>query len=174
MRYIRVHGPSPPEVLSPIAGKVDACWWHVGGKGFVYREGFHEQPSPALLAADPQYNRWLKSIDQLVEEVSPVGYVGKPGFFAQLGNSLNLDWACYFAIESDSLPLTSLLQVEKESEVFFAPFASLPPDVVLALRDIDSGYQEYGFRDEWLFDTVFAHLRFNMRCRADEITDWPI
>ena len=94
------------------------------------------------------------------------------GFFTQLGNSLDLDWACYFAIEGDEMPLLSLRRVEEHDACWFGPLDGLPSDVVLVARDIDFAYQDYGFRDDWMFLSVHEYLRRTGQ-RVDEVTDWP-
>lgn len=107
-----------------------------------------------------------------MENDRAVGRVGKPGFFSSLGDSVDFCWTCFFAIEGLDLPLQSLLKVRRLDRQSFGAFEALPPDVVVAARDIDSSYQEYGFRDDWMFKSVLGDLK-RRGLPADEVTAWP-
>jgi hypothetical protein len=62
-----------------------------------------------------------------------------------------------------------LIAVEKVAKLQFKPFENLHRSVVLALRDVDGGYEEYGCRDDWMFETVMRHVRYAVHRRAEEI-----
>lgn len=164
MRNVRAWGSSPIESLSPVLGTLDNCWWYLGGQGFNLT---------SARSLDPSLTPRMELIDQYLELNPQVGGVGRPGFFSHLGKSLYQNWSCYFAIEGDSLPLDALLQVKKVAKLQFKPFENLPQEVLLALRDVDGGYEEYGFRDDWMFESVLKHLRYTMHRRAEEILVWP-
>ena len=109
-----------------------------------------------------------------MEDDTPIGRVGKPGFFTRVGNALALDWSCYFAIEGDEMPLCSLQAVESHCDPWSDPTEDLllPSDVLLVARDQDFSFQDYGFRDESMFLTVFDYLR-SAGHPVEEVTEFP-
>ncbi len=172
MRYLRTSGLRLLDALRPIADTLDMCWWYIGGQGFTMTRQFVEGLQPLGLSEQELHDHWIQLLTDYVDHDTPIGRVGKPGFFTRLGNSLDLNWACYFAIEGDEMPLPSLHVVAKHDRDWFGPVDDLPSDMVLVARDLDFGYQDYGFRDEWMFLAVLDHLG-SMGYRADEVTEWP-
>jgi hypothetical protein len=77
-----------------------------------------------------------------------------------------------FAIEGAELPASSISEVMKVERMWFDPLEQLPTDVVIVARDIDSAYQDFGFRDEWMFKSVESDLR-RRRLPCEEVTSWP-
>jgi hypothetical protein len=171
MRYLRTHGPSLFKALEPIASSLDACWWYLGGRGFQETPEFAERHGVERYS-DACQEILLQLLTDYVENDTPVDRVGKPGFFTRLADAVDFQWACYFAIESQQLPLATLEMVQPREMTWFAPIDGLPRDVVLLARDIDSGYQEYGFRDDWMFTAVLEHLR-RLPSPVEEVTEWP-
>jgi hypothetical protein len=172
MRYFRTSGLSMLEALRPLSASLDACWWYLGGHGFQMTRDFVERLHSRHCSEQELHEYWMQLLGEYVFHDTPVGRVGKPGFFTQLADSVDFQWACHFAIEGDEMPLPSLRVVAEKDSCWFGPVAGLPPDVVLVARDIDAAYQEYGVRDKWMFETALGHLRRTGH-PADEVTEWP-
>lgn len=171
MRYLRTSGLRLLDALRPIATAIDSCWWYIGGQGFSMTRDFIAGLRDVHFSERELHDYWIQLLTDYVDHDSPVGRVGKPGFFTRLGNSLDLDWACYFAIEGDEMPLSSLRSVEKRDGCWFGPVDGLPSNVVLVARDIDFAYQDYGFRDEWMFLAVLEYLR-RIGHTVNEVNEW--
>jgi hypothetical protein len=172
MRYFRTSGVSMFEALRPLSASLDTCWWYIGGHGFQKTRDFVTRLHCRRCPEQEIHGYWMQLLDKYVVHDTPVGRVGKPGFFSELADSLDLDWACYFAIEGDEMPLPSLRVVDEKRQWYFGPIADLPPDVVLVARDVDHAYQDYGFRDDWMFNEAIGHVRRGGHT-AEEVTDWP-
>lgn len=172
MRYFRTSAPNLLKTLQPIAAAIDNCWWHLAGSCGMTQD-FVERMQADFPAETNLQEYFSRLLETFVEHNTQIGPVGRPGFFSHLGDILGLHWTCYFAIDGDQLPLTSLVQVDGLSNQWFGPFENLPSDVVLVVRDVDSSYQEYGFRDDWMFNTILHYLR-QKGWAAHEITDWPL
>jgi hypothetical protein len=160
------------EAIRPVAAALDACWWYFGGHGFGMTTEFVERRRAERLSEEELHEHYMQLLTNFVDHDTPVGRVGKPGFLTRLGDAVDFSWACHFAIEGDDMPLPSLQAVSKLDGQWFGPFADLPADVAFVARDIDAAYQDYGFRDEWMFKATLHHLR-NRGCPADEVTEWP-
>jgi hypothetical protein len=150
------------------------CWWHLGGHGFQLTRDFLERLRPRGWSDEHVHDHWMRLLDEYVDHDTPVDRVGRPGFFTRLGDTVDFSWSNLFAIEgpADVMPLASLRAVNEVDRMWFAPLADLPRDVVLLARDVDGAYQEYGFRDDWMFKAVLDHLRRG-GSPADEVREWP-
>jgi hypothetical protein len=172
MRYLRTSGLSMLEALRPAAAVLDACWWHIGGHGFSMTKEFVKRFDARRLTQAELYEHYMQLLTDYVDHDTPVGRVGKPGFFSSLGDSVDFSWACHFAVEGDQMPLASLRVVSELKGIWFSPLENLPLDVALVARDVDAAYQEYGFRDEWMFAATHDHLRRGGYA-VEEVTEWP-
>ena len=171
MRFVRTNDSSMLASLRLVTAPLDECWWSLGGSGFSPTRSFVERERLHDRADDPHYARLQGLLGEYVEEHAGIGRVGRPGFFSRLGDTVDFNWSCHFAIAGDTLPLASLRVIQRFSTAWFDPLDALPTDVVLVARDIDGAYQEFGFRDEWMFTTVLHDLR-NRGLPSDEVTNW--
>jgi hypothetical protein len=103
-------------------------------------------------AAGEEYARWLDD--------SCTYRVGKPGFFSRYAAGMDSNWQTYYASDSNELRPSSFDEVSRRFDgVWFdPPPGDLPPDICLITRDVDAGYLDLFFRDEWMFDMVWHYL----------------
>jgi hypothetical protein len=172
MRYLRTNGSSPLSSLRAISTPLDACWWYLGGNGFSITKEFAARLRPRGWSDTRVDDYWRRCVAEYVVHDTPIGRIGRPGFFRRLGDSVDFSWTCLFAVEAADEASPSLAKAAGSERVLFGPFADLPADVIVAARDVDSAYQEYGFRDEWMFKAVLGELR-GRGLPADEATTWP-
>jgi hypothetical protein len=171
MHYLRTEGLSMISALQSISSTLDTCWWYIGGHGFSITREYAARLHVRQWKDEQVHEQWMALLTDYVEHDTEVGRVGKPGFFSHLGDSVDFSWACYFAIEGSEMPLRSLQEVKKLDGQWSESFDYLPLDVLLVARDIDSAYQEYGFREEWMFTTVYKDLH-HRNLPAEKILAW--
>jgi hypothetical protein len=173
MRYLRTNDASPLSTLRTVASSLDWCWWYVGGNGFSMTPSFLRRIAPRERAAEGVRGRYERLLADYVDHESVPGCgVGKPGFFSRLGDSVDFSRTTLFAIEGEELPACTIGEVMRVELAWFDPLQNLPPEVVVVARDVDAAYQDYGFRDEWMFKSVAADLR-RRELPCDEVTAWP-
>jgi hypothetical protein len=172
MRYLRTNDTSPLSTLRTVASWLDSCWWYVGGNGFSMTEAFLRRMAPRNWTGERTREYWERLLTEYVDDETIDGRVGRPGFFSRLGDAVDFSWTTLFAIEGAELPASTIGEVMKVERAWFDPLENLPPDVVVVARDIDSAYQDFGFREDWMFKSVAADLR-RRRLPCEEITAWP-
>lgn len=171
MRYLRTQDLSMRSALKSVAPILDQCWWYIGGHGFSMTREYAARLHVRQWGDEQAHKQWMELLSDYVLHDTEVGRVGKPGFFSQLGDSVDFNWVCFFAIEGNEMPLQSLKEVEEHNSQWGGPFESLPLDTLLVVRDIDFAYQDYGFREEWMFKTVAKDL-LHRNLSVKEITEW--
>ena len=172
MRYLRTKDASPLSTLKTVAPAMDRCWWYIGGNGFSLTNSFLRRMAPRNWTAERIREHWERLLTEYVDNETVDGRVGKPGFFSRLGDSVDFEWTTFFAIEGAELPATTIGEVMKVERMWFNPLGNLPPDVVVVARDIDAAYQDFGFRDVWMFESVASDLR-RRGLPCEEVTTWP-
>lgn len=136
-------------------------------------KSFLRRMAPRKWTAERIREHWERLLADYVDNEAVVdGRVGRPGFFTRLGDSVDFGWTTLFAIEGVELPASSISEVMKVEKMWFDPLDNLPADVVVVARDIDRAYQDFGFRDEWMFKSVESDLR-RRGLPCEEVTDWP-
>ena len=153
---------------------MDPCWWSLGGNGFSMPRdlrGFKSRFGIDSYTAEEAREFWYLLIREHVVDDSQLGRVGRPGFFSNLGDSVDFAWTSFFVIESREWPTEALWDAQSRRVIYFLPYESLPPSVLLVARDIDSAYQDYCFRDDWMFQQVFDDLT-RRGYEPVEVTDW--
>ncbi len=173
MRYLRTNDTSPLSTLKTVASSLDSCWWYIGGNGFSMTEAFLRRMAPRKWTAERIREHWERLLVEYVDHDAVAdSRAGKPGFFSRLGDSVDFSWTTFFAIEGAELPASTIGEVMKVERAWFDPLEDLPPDVIVVARDIDSAYQDFGFRDEWMFKSVAGDLR-RRGLPCEEVTAWP-
>jgi hypothetical protein len=171
MHYLRTDAQSLLDTLQLVVPSLDTCWWYLGGSGFSITSRFKSRHRTMNWTDADLRQYWQQLLQEYVQE-TPFGRVGKPGFLQQLGDSVDSEWRSFFAIESADLPTESVKGVAELYHQHFGAFDGLPPGVLAVICDVDHAYKEYGFRDQWMFDTVFKDLTHRKR-HVSEITSWP-
>jgi len=105
-------------------------------------------------AAEEEYAKWL-------DDSGAVAYgVGKPGFFRRYAAGMDGDWQIYYASDAPELPVSSFDECASRFDFVWLvePPDDLPEDICVITRDIDAGYLDLFFRDEWMFKPVWDYL----------------
>jgi hypothetical protein len=172
MRYLRTNNTSLLSTLKPVVSALNHCWWYIGGSGLSITEAYSARVARSI-PRDTIEVYWQDAIKKFVDsDAIPDARVGKPGFLSRLGDSVDFDWTTFFAIESEDLPTSVIGEILPFERRYFEPLDTLPESVVLIARDVDSAYQDFGFRDSWMFKSVAEWLhRRSLPC--DEVVDWP-
>lgn len=158
MRYLRTNTHSLLGALQPVLYELDHAWWYLAGIGSSLTSTYLKRMGERGWSREQIESFWHLSMDSYLDH-GDVYYVGTPGYLSQLGDTAIFEWTTLFVIESVERPDSSLDAVHKRPRNDFGPHTGLPDNVVLVVRDIDHAYQDYGFRDSWMFDAVQRNLQ---------------
>jgi hypothetical protein len=157
------------QVLKPLAGFLDACWWNLGGAGMHFPSirpaarlkgsrinEFDPDDLKRYIAeqreASAEYDKWVDN--------STTDRVGIPGFFSRYAPGIEGNWKTYYVSDAVNLPAESFALARKtfDGNWFDWP-PEVPKEICLITRDIDAAYLDLFFRDEWMYRSVFDYLR---------------
>jgi hypothetical protein len=146
-------------ILAPIAEKLDACWWFIGGQGVSIPFDLPDDRQPT----QEDYARAKPRRDRQMEEVcrylTQGGRSGRPGFFSRGGSGLSGDWKFYVATDVTDEPVGLFEQLENSTRDLLARPAEQPPEVCVVVQGVDWAYWDIFFREDWMFKRVWEHLQ---------------
>jgi hypothetical protein len=145
--------------LEPIAMRLDRCWWYIGGQGISIPFDLPKDRKPT----EEEWARATAAQEVETEEVSRYltagGRSGRPGFFSRGSRGLSGDWKFYVVADAAEEPVELFEQLARDHRDLIARPAEPPPEVCLVVQGVDWAYWDIFFRDCWMFEKVWEHMR---------------
>ena len=87
--------------------------------------------------------------------------------FSRYADCVDSDWVRYYASDAAEVPVNAFDGAHGLTGDWFATPQALPAAICLFVRNIDSAYWDFFFRDDWAYEAVKGYLGV----RASEFVD---